>query len=212
VLAPSKPRRDDVRRYCLDCSKRTGRLVERTCPANNAARKLRELSRQKRAANKASVRAKERKRVKAKRHRTFGGVDVVQFARRAWQHVLKSRHRDARTPHGIPSIRVTGASYPFDDHGSAWIDRHHISMRFGSQTHRAQVECTIVHELCHCAAPEEDAGERRTMHGPRYNTLLCDVAKRIWGKDFDIGPATAGGGYGPSRVIEKKLRERYEER
>jgi hypothetical protein len=31
--APSRPRRDDVRRYCLACSKATGRLVERVSPA-----------------------------------------------------------------------------------------------------------------------------------------------------------------------------------
>lgn len=32
VLAPSKPRRDDVRRYCLDCSTKSGRLTERVSP------------------------------------------------------------------------------------------------------------------------------------------------------------------------------------
>lgn len=31
VLAPRAPAKADVRRYCLDCSKRTGKLVERFC-------------------------------------------------------------------------------------------------------------------------------------------------------------------------------------
>lgn len=33
VLAPDAPRKDDARRYCLDCTARTGRLVQRACPA-----------------------------------------------------------------------------------------------------------------------------------------------------------------------------------
>jgi hypothetical protein len=32
VLGPSRPRRDDVRRYCLKCSEDSGRLVERVAP------------------------------------------------------------------------------------------------------------------------------------------------------------------------------------
>ena len=30
--APGKPRRNDVRRFCLPCSQRTGYMVERVCP------------------------------------------------------------------------------------------------------------------------------------------------------------------------------------
>lgn len=30
---PPKPKRGDIRRYCLKCSKQTGRLVRRFCPA-----------------------------------------------------------------------------------------------------------------------------------------------------------------------------------
>lgn len=33
VLGPQVPRQNDVRRYCLDCSAKTGRLVERVCRA-----------------------------------------------------------------------------------------------------------------------------------------------------------------------------------
>jgi len=41
VLAPVRPVEDDVRRYCLSCSARTGRLVRRICPAQETQRKAR---------------------------------------------------------------------------------------------------------------------------------------------------------------------------
>lgn len=31
-LAPNRPRKNDVRRYCLACSEKSGRLVERVSP------------------------------------------------------------------------------------------------------------------------------------------------------------------------------------
>jgi len=49
TLAPSRPRRDDVRRYCLPCSSKTGRLVERESPARARLRdKAKERSTKKR--------------------------------------------------------------------------------------------------------------------------------------------------------------------
>jgi|SRR5215469_354832 len=44
VLAPSRPRRNDVRRYCLDCSKTSGRLVERVSPKLEAKREAKKKS------------------------------------------------------------------------------------------------------------------------------------------------------------------------
>jgi hypothetical protein len=55
-LAPERPRRDDVRRYCLPCSQTTGRLVERACPAldrKRAAKKERQ------AAKRATARDRQ---------------------------------------------------------------------------------------------------------------------------------------------------------
>jgi len=52
VLAPSRPRKLDTRRYCLDCSKNSPRLVERVPVALEAKRKERKRSQAKRAAKK----------------------------------------------------------------------------------------------------------------------------------------------------------------
>jgi len=41
LLAPSRPRRNDVRRYCLPCSAKRGTLVERIAPALEKKREKR---------------------------------------------------------------------------------------------------------------------------------------------------------------------------
>src|SRR5262245_877672 len=69
--APARPRRDDVRRYCLACSKETGKLVQRRCPKLDDRRAAR------------AQRDKERARAKAtkqRERRVFCGVNVDHFA------------------------------------------------------------------------------------------------------------------------------------
>ena len=41
VLAPSRPRLDDVRRFCLECSKASGKLVRRVPPTLEREREKR---------------------------------------------------------------------------------------------------------------------------------------------------------------------------
>lgn len=52
VLAPSRPRKLDVRRWCLECSAKSPRLVERVPVALEAKRKERKRAQAKRAAAK----------------------------------------------------------------------------------------------------------------------------------------------------------------
>lgn len=65
VLAPTKPRRDDVRRYCLECSRGSGRLVKRVPRVLEKKRETREEARRRRTQER---RARERaKRDETKR-------------------------------------------------------------------------------------------------------------------------------------------------
>ena len=41
LLAPTRPRRNDVRRYCLPCSTKSGRLVDRVAPSLEKKREKR---------------------------------------------------------------------------------------------------------------------------------------------------------------------------
>ncbi len=62
-MAPDRPRADDVRRFCLVCSARNGRLVKRVCPAlehkRAAAKDRSTMKRQTKAAQKRERRAAE---------------------------------------------------------------------------------------------------------------------------------------------------------
>jgi hypothetical protein len=55
-LAPSKPRKNNALRYCLPCTKKTGKLVERECPALDSQRK------QKAEAKKETAKRKRERR------------------------------------------------------------------------------------------------------------------------------------------------------
>lgn len=187
ALAPSKPRRDDVRRYCLPCSTKTGRLVERTCPALDKAREAR--------AETAKAKATRARRAKAARSAAYyvaGGVDVRAFARRAWLALGRKSevppYTVGRSPH-----RGSGAC------GRAWPMEQRWRILVGPEVDRARVEVIVVHELAHLVAPPN------AMHDARFNRVFCAACEKLWG--FGI---VGGRGYGPSRVIEHKLRERYE--
>ena len=62
-LAPSKPRKNNALRYCLPCSGKTGKLVERDCPALDTRRK-------KKADAKQESAAKKREKTSSKPRRT----------------------------------------------------------------------------------------------------------------------------------------------
>jgi hypothetical protein len=67
VLGPSRPRRDDVARYCLTCSAKRGRLVLRTAPSLEAKRESKaERAKAKKAAAAARAAAREAAREAAR--------------------------------------------------------------------------------------------------------------------------------------------------
>ena len=99
VRAPGKPRLNDVRRFCLPCSQRSGYMVERVCPTLET----------KRAKVKAKVSAKGKsERVKATAVREIkrasandvyfvDGVDVRPILKRM-QTILKRHAQDIGEP------------------------------------------------------------------------------------------------------------------
>lgn len=62
VRAPTRPRKDDIRRFCIPCSEASGRLTERISPVvekerarKEAARKRKEATKRRRASKKAKT-------------------------------------------------------------------------------------------------------------------------------------------------------------
>lgn len=104
VLAPTRPRKDDVRRYCLDCSKRTGRLVERVSPALERKRTVRvERSRAKAQIKAKTKRASAPQADLVTRFRcgadAFGLIADMWNVSKRWPRVEVRRSTGPRAPH-----------------------------------------------------------------------------------------------------------------
>lgn len=133
VIAPTRPRMNDVRRYCLPCSAKTGVLVQRTAPALD----------KKRAASKAKTQEKQTvQRVKQVQARSHAGFDWQKEAQRIWRILCKQNNKTMR----MPLIKVvnrnrTGSS------GYCYYTQHMISMQMGTNTVDAWE--TLAHELNH---------------------------------------------------------------
>jgi DNA-directed RNA polymerase subunit N (RpoN/RPB10) len=107
LLAPSKPRRDDVRRYCLPCSSETGKLVERFSPALEAQRITAKRKYQKKVAKRKQIErsldAVVRDRKKARRALV---AHVEKEAAKIWSMMLEIQSEIParyRLPHHLPS-------------------------------------------------------------------------------------------------------------
>jgi hypothetical protein len=94
-LAPSRPRRDDTRRYCLSCSEKTGRLVQRECAA---------LERQRGVAKERAVRkrqaAQERSKAREKAKDPFDMKGWFKRLQRLDTFNVKREYRDRRKTEG----------------------------------------------------------------------------------------------------------------
>lgn len=107
VNAPSKPRGDDTRRFCLPCSQETGRLVKRTAPALDAKREKKTAARTEKArreraaisAKRAAEREHERAIKEADRKATIERMQRGREAKRArdlfHEHWMQMRKTDS---------------------------------------------------------------------------------------------------------------------
>lgn len=135
VLAPSRPRRDDVRRYCLPCSAKTGKLVERIAPT---------LEKQRAQTQAKTKRRQATKRAKAVDAKTsHSGFDVEKEAARLWRILQKQENK----PHKrLPQIKIVqrkrGGSSGYCEHGGRFV-----SLQLGKNTVDAWE--TVAHELVH---------------------------------------------------------------
>jgi hypothetical protein len=205
ALAPRAPRRDDVRRYCLACSKKTGHLVERKCLA---AEKAVAVTREKMAALRSE--RTRRVREKASTRWTAGGHDVRALARRCWTALVDVAFPkttflgDAASLLDIPEI-VLRRSKLHPRQASGRGGRRRITLRIGFEATRAAVEMLVLHELAH-SANARNGGRRDGPHGPSFNRILSGASVKL----FELGLPIQSG-YGPSRFLERTLAKRYGE-
>lgn len=190
--APSRPRRDDSRRYCLTCSGETGRLVERTCPSLEAERDRREEARK-----TAKVRRSEWERSRFEERHIVDGMDVrEELARLCALPFVRS--------HGCPPIemKVTWSRTKLyvTGHARPGTCRIHLGLYDGCPRHEA--EALIAHELAHVILPG-DVG-----HGERWRRTLARIVADGYGLTEVPAIATHGRSFDFDAMIEAQLRLR----
>lgn len=135
VLAPSRPRRDDVRRYCLTCSAKTGKLVERSAPA---------LEKKREQAKQRSTEKQKTKRAKVAQAKTaHSGFDVIKEAERLWKILQKQENKPQRR---LPYIKLVNRKR-VGSSGYCSFTYHEVRLNLGTDTIAAWE--TIAHELVH---------------------------------------------------------------
>jgi len=183
VNAPSRPRMDDVRRYCLPCSAATGRLVERTCPARETAAQARAA-----AAKEKVARQVDREEDAAMTFGYFPQLIRTAFARyarlRAWGPSLarvtfnlrfKGYTRALMEGRPAPETILHYARYT----SGHCYGRSRIVVTVGYDP--ADAHLTLLHELAHAAAPSYGEGHGRAFYARLHDAIFEVTGARIPG-------------------------------
>lgn len=176
LLAPSRPRMDDVRRYCLPCSAETGRLVKRVAPAlekkrtaSRAKSQAKQATKKKRATAQAAPKKAMQKRI-AKRLAVFDAE-----ADRIWD-LLKPWHNGR---YSRPPLNIVHTKY--GDWGASGLwDGYRATVRVGKTgTGNVRVWETLAHELTHAALRKSHL-HGNDAHGREFYTALRHVVEKRW--------------------------------
>lgn len=208
-LAPSRPRMDDARRYCLPCTEATGRLVKRVAPTLERKRAARTEARKASDKRKrATVQAKKqtKKRIEQLAKRTTEGILIAPEAKRLWR-LLEPYHKGAP----LPAVHVsTRGMYEADGRlyrpaggyaGLAYFGEGRIWLKAGCEWG------TLAHELVHMAVgTRRTANGRRCAHDEVFYKALKDLAERRWKVRISYYGVTRWG-YAVDGLLRKQLRD-----
>lgn len=203
VNAPQRPRRDDVRRYCLTCSAQTGRLVERAAPALE----------RKRAARREAQATKRKAR--AERERLKSMLPVV--AHSGSEHLLNVEGTvEWLCKRAIPRYHPPEVSWSRRAHSGS-VGRANwsrITMRFEVNERGASLPLAlalIVHETAHSIHQKRDddfigtdsqSGEPR-WHNREWRHITAELGA-LMGADVNPG---AENRYEAHSLIVRAMRE-----
>lgn len=189
INAPSRPRKDDVRRYCLPCSAKTGRLVERSCPSLERVRAIKtekttaqRLAKQKE--ERAAARAERERRAarikkwteqaerEALERRTALGVDLLVEAERLWNLPYIKQQPSWRPK--LPTFEFHRSEHKVHTSGHCWGhgSRARITVTIGRD--ECEAFAALLHEIIHAVMPN---GEH---HGERFWMTLRSASREAW--------------------------------
>ena len=180
VIAPTRPRKNDVRRYCLPCSADAGVLVERTAPALDKKRAAKKATTSKKQASKRATvsrnnaPAKEQARIDAKRK-----AMITKEALAIWK-LMQPYHKGKR----LPTINIVRARNIGRQYGHAATQRNSIQVNVDLDQdimRSKRVWEVLAHELAHCAVPpKQRAGRGRDTHSKEFYHCLRFVWQKRW--------------------------------
>lgn len=190
VLGPTKPRRDNIVRYCLPCSQATGKLTERVAPT---VERRREAAAERAAAKRKAKATRDKAREDA--YYTVAGEDLrvlyKRLARHVGEHGKLARRRMPRLVitrrRSVPSSRY-GAASPYE--WTIWISDY-------PGIDRADVTETLLHEMVHLYVGG-DPNDKRRWHGKQFHRTFREAFSsafphaRVYG---DGAPTAYHGGY-----------------
>ncbi len=198
VLAPSKMRKDDVRRFCFPCSTKTGRLVARTCPSLEKERAAKQEARQTKAKQtRATARTRAEQVQEATRAReTVGNSHLPTVAKKFWAALTE--HPKAKRRFGpMPNLSLRRSARHDYYTGHAW-GSHAVTMTLG-RVDEARALTVVLHELAHCAMPGHG-------HDMLWRQVFRDTAMKLWG--VEVGVLPDGHRYVLDDLIVRELRKK----
>lgn len=186
VLGSTRPRRNDVCRYCLPCSEKTGKLVERSPLALEKRRTEREAKQRTRA-----ERAIEQARAEETAYYTVGGIDLREVVAEAYRFSVAHEWRSRRNlPTRVPSLTVRRArTTSVYRRGFAAIDQHriHVTVCVGADndlTPEAPIG-TLLHEVAHILTGR-DRQER--FHSVKFYACLSALKREYRERHPEFAP------------------------
>jgi hypothetical protein len=168
ALAPSRPRKDDVRRYCLECSKKTGRLVLRICPVLEKQR--------------GAVAAK--RKAKQDKKRAAAAADPKVKLEKIFRQYKKLKCWKDDVKHATITITIAQSKTKSYSTGSARYRDGYVRMTMGTDWY---VACaTVLHELVHVCQGKRDGRWNRTRHhGDDFRAIYREAIDELVGGYYE---------------------------
>jgi len=226
VLAATKPRRNNIARYCLPCSGKAGVLVERLCPTLERQRKQKVDAKKVRAEKRRLTQTPKPKTTSRSWMRddkyiypsvdglTFNVMEVaermcasgqwrklwnkgrIDIMKRLWARTIKHRGGEGEF-RGLDGIRIAKSQVNHYTTGRA-ADWYGVTMTFGESASAASILGTTLHELTHVihVAHAPTINGVRRPHNFDFNKIMLRMARHFWGYDTSVVDAGYSDGNG----------------
>lgn len=202
LLAPTKPRMNDVRRYCLPCSASTGKLVQRVSPTLEKQRVAKQAaSRKKNVAKRATVAKrtapiKTQKRIDAQRSKM-----IHNEAEKIWK-LMQPYHGGKPLPRIIIARGKNWGSQ--GGHAQRYSNEIQVNVdRDQSPNRSRRVWEVLAHELCHKAVPPIYRNGSTDVHSREFYHCLRHAWQKRWKCEISFATVSTWG-YSVDYIIQRQ--------